>query len=125
LYAHQEGFLHPSTFNFVKAFDPLIIIVFGGLGSLTGTIVASFTWGLLLFYVLPQVLSSNSMQWRYVIYPLALLLIMLLRQQGLLGGSEWGFLKPRRWPRAQPSTSLPARPPADSSQAAADHSEVN
>ena len=35
------GFLHPSTFYMIKGFDPLIIIVFGGLGSMTGTIVAS------------------------------------------------------------------------------------
>ncbi|MBN1401490.1 MAG: branched-chain amino acid ABC transporter permease, partial [Anaerolineae bacterium] len=41
LYAHLFGFLHPSSFNFVRGFDPMIIIVFGGLGSMTGTIVAS------------------------------------------------------------------------------------
>jgi branched-chain amino acid transport system permease protein len=98
LFAHQEGFLHPSTFNFVKSFDPLIIIVFGGLGSVTGTVLASFVWGIVLFYVLPTVLPQGGEGWRFVIYALALLIIMLLRQQGLLGGREWGFLKPTRWP---------------------------
>jgi branched-chain amino acid transport system permease protein len=98
LYAHQEGFLHPTTFNFIKSFDPLIIIVFGGLGSMTGTIVASFAWAILLFYILPTFLPQGAEGWRFVIYPLALLIIMLLRQQGLLGGQEWGFLKPTKWP---------------------------
>jgi branched-chain amino acid transport system permease protein len=98
LFAHQEGFLHPSTFNFVKSFDPLIIIVFGGLGSITGTVLASFVWGLVLFYLLPTVLPQGGEGWRFVIYAIALLIIMLLRQQGLLGGKEWGFLKSTRWP---------------------------
>ncbi len=98
LYAHQEGFLHPSTFNFIKQFDPLIIIVFGGLGSMTGTVVASFVWAIVLFYILPLVLPQGAESWRFVLYPIALLLIMLLRQQGLLGGQEWGFLRSTRWP---------------------------
>ena len=33
LYAHINGFLHPNTFNFIKSFDPMIIIVLGGLGE--------------------------------------------------------------------------------------------
>ncbi len=37
LYAHINGFLHPNTFNFINSFDPMIVIVFGGLGSMTGT----------------------------------------------------------------------------------------
>ncbi len=98
LFAHQEGFLHPSTFNFVKAFDPLIIVVFGGLGSVTGTVLGSIIWGIVLFYLLPTLLPQGGEGWRFVIYALALLLIMLLRQQGLLGGREWGFLKPKKWP---------------------------
>jgi branched-chain amino acid transport system permease protein len=43
LYAHINGFLHPNTFNFIKSFDPMIIIVLGGLGSMTGTLAAAFT----------------------------------------------------------------------------------
>ncbi len=44
IYAHYIGFLSPGTFNFLVGFNPLIIIVFGGLGSMTGTIAASFGW---------------------------------------------------------------------------------
>jgi branched-chain amino acid transport system permease protein len=59
LYAHINGFLHPSTFNFIKSFDPMIIIVLGGLGSMTGTLAGAFTWALLLEGVLRLVLPQG------------------------------------------------------------------
>jgi len=92
LYAHLFGFLHPSTFNFIKGFDPLIIVVFGGLGSMTGTILASAIFALLI-EGLRVLLPRGFEDWRFVIYPIILLLIMLLRQQGLLGTTEWGWLR--------------------------------
>jgi len=98
IYAHLYAFLHPSLFNFIKSFDPMIIIVFGGLGSITGTIVAGFGWALSL-EVLRIILPAGAETWRFIIYPVALLLIMLLRPRGLLGGVEWGFLKPKVWPQ--------------------------
>lgn len=92
LYAHLYGFLHPSSFNMIKGFDPLIIIVFGGLGSMTGTIVASAMFALVI-EGLRVVLPPGFEDWRFVIYPVLLLLVMLLRQQGLLGTTEWGWLR--------------------------------
>jgi len=92
LYAHLFAFLHPSSFNMIKGFDPLIIIVFGGLGSMTGTIVASVMFALII-EGLRVVLPQGFEDWRFVIYPIILLLIMLLRQQGLLGTTEWGWLR--------------------------------
>jgi len=92
LYAHLYGFLHPSSFSMVKGFDPLIIIVFGGLGSMTGTLMASFLFTLII-EGLRVILPQGFEDWRFVIYPILLLLIMLLRQQGLLGTSEWGWLR--------------------------------
>ena len=76
LYAHINGFLHPSTFNFIKSFDPMIIIVLGGLGSITGTIITSFVWVLLLEGVLRLILPEGFETWRYVVYPIILLLVM-------------------------------------------------
>jgi branched-chain amino acid transport system permease protein len=96
VYAHFIGFLSPGTFDFLVGFNPLIIVVFGGLGSMTGTIVASFGWiyfleGLLR--VLLAQMGTEAPTWRFVLYPIALLLLMLIRPQGLLGTIEWGFLK--------------------------------
>lgn len=102
LYAHLYAFLHPSTFHFVKSFDIWIIVVFGGVGSITGTVIATFGWAALL-EGLRILLPSGTETWRFVVYPILLLLVMLLRPQGLFGGIELGFLKPPKWPRRQKS----------------------
>ncbi len=93
LYAHINGFLHPNNFNFIRSFDPMIIIVFGGLGSVTGTVAAAFGWAILLEGVLRLFLPDGFETWRFVVYPLLLLIMMLLRPSGLLGGVELPFLK--------------------------------
>ena len=110
IYAHWAGFLSPNTFSFLKGFDPLIIVVFGGLGSITGTLAASFGWIFFLegfLRVLLSRLGTEAPTWRFVLYPITLLLVMLLRPQGLLGSVEWGFIKARRARRAPPSGSAP------------------
>ncbi len=38
-------------------------------------------------------LGTDGPSWRYVLYPIALILLMLLRPKGLLGTVEWGFFK--------------------------------
>jgi len=96
VYAHYIGFLSPKTFDFLPGFNPMIIVVFGGLGSMTGTIAASFAWIFFLEGMLRVLLSqfgTDAPTWRFVLYPIAILLLMLLKPQGLLGKVEWGFLK--------------------------------
>ncbi len=96
VYAHFIGFLSPGTFDFLVGFNPLIIVVFGGLGSMTGTVAASFGWIFFLEGLLRVILSqlgTEAPTWRFVLYPITLLLLMLIRPQGLLGNVEWGFLK--------------------------------
>jgi branched-chain amino acid transport system permease protein len=97
LYAHRYPTLFPRDFHFIKSFDPLIIVVFGGLGSVTGTVVAAFAWAISLEGL--RLLPTGMELWRYVFYALGLLLVMLLRPQGLFGGRELGFLKARFWPK--------------------------
>lgn len=111
IYAHYIGFLSPGTFSFLAGFNPLIVVVFGGLGSMTGTLAASFGWMFFLeglLRVLLGQLGTEAPTWRFVLYPIALLLLMLLRPQGLLGKTEWGFLRP---PAVKPRA--PASPPPD------------
>jgi branched-chain amino acid transport system permease protein len=93
LYAHLYAFLHPSIFHFIKSFDPMIIVVFGGLGSMTGTVLAAFVWSILLQGAAVAVLPPEFLEWRYVIYAVTLVVVMLVRSQGLMGGHEWGFLR--------------------------------
>jgi len=55
------------------------------------------------------VLPQGFEDWRFVIYPVFLLLIMLLRQTGLLGNREWGWLQ-APLPPERDAFALPARP---------------
>lgn len=96
IYAHYIGFLSPGAFTFLLGFNPMIIVVFGGLGSMTGTLTASFGWIFFLEGLLRVILSqlgTDAPTWRFVLYPIALLLLMLLKPAGLLGNVEWGFFK--------------------------------
>jgi branched-chain amino acid transport system permease protein len=108
LFAHNLAFLHPSTFNFIQSFNPMIVVVFGGLGSMTGTIAAGFAWGLVLEGVLRIYLPQGFETWRFVVYPIILLVMMLLRPQGLLGNYEVPFLRQAQFsPRRPVSTATP------------------
>lgn len=93
LYAHLYSFLHPANFDFLKSIDILLIVVLGGLGSISGTIIAAVSWTFLL-EGLRVILPPQILDWRLVIYPLALIIIMLIRPMGIGSGLEFGFLKP-------------------------------
>jgi len=113
IYAHFMGFLSPGTFTFLTGFNPMIIVVFGGLGSMTGTITASFAWIFFLEGLLRVILSqmgTDAPTWRFVLYPLTLLLLMVVRPEGLLGNVEWGFLKREvlKLPKKKPPEPVPS-----------------
>ncbi|GAB4229562.1 MAG: branched-chain amino acid ABC transporter permease [Deltaproteobacteria bacterium] len=92
LYAHLYTFLHPSTFDFLKSFDVLMIVVLGGLGNMTGTLVASFGWVFLL-EGLRIALPPEYIEFRWVVIPLLLIVTMLVRPQGLFGLREFPLLR--------------------------------
>ncbi len=121
VYAHFIGFLSPGTFDFLVGFNPLIIVVFGGLGSMTGTLAASFGWIFFLEGLLRVILGqlgTEAPTWRFVLYPISLLLLMLLRPKGLLGAVEWGFFRAARVEPGLPKDAgtMPL-PPAKSAEA--------
>jgi len=65
---------------------------------ISGTLVAAFAWTFLLEGL--RVLLPPSIQdWRWVIYPLLLIIFMLVRPGGIFGGAEFRFLKPREYRR--------------------------
>jgi branched-chain amino acid transport system permease protein len=82
LMAHYMTFLQPKMFSLVKSTELIIIVIFGGLGSISGSIL-----GALVLTALPEVLRSFS-KWRLVCYGLAVIIIMISRPEGLLGGYE-------------------------------------
>lgn len=91
LYAHLYVFLHPQNFDFLKSIDVLLIVVLGGIASISGTIVAAVLWVFLL-EGLRIVLPEAILDWRLVIYPLLLILIMIFRPEGIFGKREFKFL---------------------------------
>jgi branched-chain amino acid transport system permease protein len=91
LYAHLYAFLHPQNFDFLKSIDVLLIVVLGGMASISGTIIAAVVWVLIL-EGLRVVLPEAILDWRLVIYPLLLILIMIFRPGGIFSGKEFKFL---------------------------------
>ncbi len=160
LQAHFIQTANPGDFTFIRSVEVVVMVVLGGLGSITGsalsavgltvlqeqlrevpiafyTLVAlvfvAFYWNLarlrakkradagslaravavplallaLMFavYLYPlsrAFLESNKGALRYVIYSLILIVVMLLRPQGLLGRSEWSFASLKRSKRIAP-----------------------
>ncbi len=82
LYAHYSGYIKPDLFDFNKSIDYLTFVVFGGMGSLSGSIISA-----IMLTFLPELLRSMG-DLRMVIYPLALILLMIFRPEGLLGDKE-------------------------------------
>jgi branched-chain amino acid transport system permease protein len=82
LFAHSEGYIHTNSFGFVRSFELVAFVVLGGLGSLTGAILAAAT-----LTALPEVLRGFG-EWRMILYSLLLIATMILRPQGLLGQRE-------------------------------------
>ncbi|HHY60370.1 MAG TPA: branched-chain amino acid ABC transporter permease [Clostridia bacterium] len=85
LYAHYFFLIQPQSFSFLKSFDALVMVVLGGLGSLTGSIIAAS-----VITILNMALQSFGAL-RMVIYAVLLILVMIFRPQGLLGTSEFTF----------------------------------
>jgi branched-chain amino acid transport system permease protein len=90
LYAHLYLFLHPSSFDFLKSLDVLLVVVLGGLGSLTGTVVTAVGWTFLL-EGLRAILPQDFLDWRGVIYALVLVILMIVRPSGIMGGKEFSL----------------------------------
>ena len=85
LYAHYFYLITPNTFNFLKSIDYLVMVVLGGMGSITGSILAAT--GLTLISAFLQRFAEVRM----IIYALILIAVMIFRPQGLMGTKEFGF----------------------------------
>jgi len=82
LYAHFFYIIKPETFNFLKSFDILVMVVLGGLGSTTGAVIAAIA-----ITVLTAALQSFPAI-RMILYALILIIVMIYRPQGLMGTKE-------------------------------------
>jgi branched-chain amino acid transport system permease protein len=82
LYASYFYFIKPDLFGFLKSVDILVIVVLGGLGSISGSILAAILLALISTYL------QSFPEIRMVLYAAALIAIMIFRPQGLMGSKE-------------------------------------
>ena len=85
--------LNPQNLNFVKSIEVIVMIVLGGIGSITGAVFGATT-----LTILPEALRTFDQQFpglRMVLYALLLILLMIFRPQGLFGRREldWSWFR--------------------------------
>jgi len=99
LFGHYLMYLHTNSFTFIKSIEIIIMIVIGGLGSITGSVL-----GAVLYISLTEGLREFS-QYRMVVFSFLLIVIMIVRPQGILGHREFvSFLtRKKRMPTVPPA----------------------
>ena len=82
LAAHQTGMIDPSKYDFNRSVEILIMVVLGGMGSITGSVISAS-----VLTLLPEMLRDFN-QYRMLVYSVILILVMLFKPTGLLGRYE-------------------------------------
>jgi branched-chain amino acid transport system permease protein len=92
LFAHFLSYLNPNSFTFIKSIEVIAMVVLGGMGSISGSVLAA-----IILTLLPEVLRPVQ-KYRMVLYSLMLIVLMITRPQGLLGTRELslGWFRRRR-----------------------------
>ena len=85
LFGHYLMYLHTNSFTFMKSIEVIIMVVLGGMGSITGSILAA-----IIMTILPEFLRVVK-DYRMVIYSLTLIILMLTRPQGIFGVEEFSL----------------------------------
>ncbi len=85
IYANYMYIIQPMTFSFLKSFDILVMVVLGGLGSITGGIAGA------IVMTLVSALLAGVPEWRLVITAVLLIIMMIFRPTGLLGTKEFSL----------------------------------
>ena len=85
LYAHHKRFITPTGFDFMKSIDIVVMVILGGMGNTVGVILAA-----VLLTLLPELLRGFA-DYRMILYSLLIIVLMILRPQGLF---TWSL--PRR-----------------------------
>ena len=82
LYASYFYFIKPGLFGFLKSIDILVIVVLGGMGSITGSVIAATLLALITTFL------QSFTEIRMILYAVVLIVIMIFRPKGLMGTTE-------------------------------------
>lgn len=77
LYGHFKMTITPTGFDFTKSIEIVVMVIMGGMGNTLGVILAA-----VLLTLLPELLRPVA-EYRMIIYSLLLIVLMLVRPQGL------------------------------------------
>lgn len=100
LFAFLFRYINPNNFGFMKSIEILCMVVLGGMGNTAGAIL-----GAAMLTILPEFLRSVSpviSQYRMVFYGLLLVVMMIVRPQGLLSDTSFSFLKSSMFRKMRP-----------------------
>lgn len=87
LFAHFLRYINPQSFDFNRSFEIVIMVVLGGMGSITGSVVAAIMLTILREALRP-LQEYTLIDFRMVIYSLVLIIVMLTRPKGIFGTRE-------------------------------------
>lgn len=82
LYANYFYFIKPDSFGFLKSIDILVIVVFGGLGSIAGSVAGAIVLSIISLFL------QSFPEIRMVIYAVVLFIIMVYMPRGLMGNTD-------------------------------------
>lgn len=85
LYAHYIGVLNPAKFDFNYSTELLVMVVLGGMGSITGSVISAT-----VLTILPELLRDFS-SYRMLVYSIILIIVMLFKPSGLMGEREFSL----------------------------------
>lgn len=91
LYAFLFRYINPNNFGFMKSIEILCMVVLGGMGNSYGAMLGAF-----IITLLPEVLRSISpaiSQYRMVFYGVLLVVMMIVRPQGILTADAFSKTK--------------------------------
>lgn len=83
-YASYQGYISPDLYDFNASVSFVMMLLIGGLGRISGAVV-----GAIIVTLVPEFLRGFD-QWRFVAYGVVLVLILILRPGGIMGGSRTG-----------------------------------
>ncbi|MBF0467437.1 MAG: branched-chain amino acid ABC transporter permease [Desulfamplus sp.] len=110
LFAHILGYINPNSFNILKSTECLVMVYLGGMGSLSGSVIAAIIFTLLieglrfiipamdtLIHFIPLVPDTFhlSQVLKWVIIPLILVILMQFRPEGIMGNRELSDFFPK------------------------------
>ena len=98
LYGHYMAFIAPDHFNILVSINIVLFVIFGGVNNMWGPVL-----GATIMTLLPEFVRVLA-EWRTAFFSLVLLLLLLVRPDGLLSFRSLTARAASRWPVRAPAT---------------------